>query len=122
METTVDILIVFHVFIAVVIIALVLVQHGKGAAAGAAFGGGSSTTMFGSQGAMPFLMKLTGLLVALFFATSLTLTHLNFLKGKPATNTSVTSTSKISAPKAKQSDNIEFPSMNVPSQKVNSTK
>ncbi len=71
-----QIIIVIHVIVAVMLIGLVLVQHGKGADVGAAFGSGSSNTMFGSQGALPFLMKVTALLAALFFATSLTMSYL----------------------------------------------
>ena len=62
-----SIILTLHVLIALSILALVLMQHGKGADIGATFGSGASNTMFGSQGAMPFLMKLTMLLAALFF-------------------------------------------------------
>ncbi|RKQ95799.1 protein translocase SecG subunit [Kushneria sinocarnis] len=64
-------LILVHLLLAVSLIALVLIQQGKGAEAGAAFGGGASQTVFGSQGSTSFLAKLTGVLAALFFATSL---------------------------------------------------
>lgn len=65
-----------HVFIAVLLIALVLIQHGKGADIGAAFGSGASNTVFGSQGSGSFLFKLTGSLAIGFFVTSLTLSYL----------------------------------------------
>ena len=66
------ILLSLHVLFAVAIIALVLLQQGKGADAGAAFGGGgASQTVFGSQGSGNFLTKSTSLIAALFFATSL---------------------------------------------------
>ena len=65
-----------HVFIAVLLIALVLIQHGKGADIGAAFGSGASNTVFGSQGSGGFLFKLTGALAIGFFVTSLTLSYL----------------------------------------------
>ncbi len=65
-----------HVFIAVLLIALVLIQHGKGADIGAAFGSGASNTVFGSQGSGGFLFKLTGGLAIGFFVTSLTLSYL----------------------------------------------
>jgi preprotein translocase subunit SecG len=71
-----SIILTLHVLIALSILALVLMQHGKGADIGATFGSGASNTMFGSQGAMPFLMKLTMLLAALFFSTSLGLTYM----------------------------------------------
>ncbi len=70
MET---IFIVLHVTVAVAMIVIVLLQQGKGADAGSSFGSGSSNTLFGSLGAMPFLTKLTAALAAVFFVTSLTL-------------------------------------------------
>lgn len=72
-----QLILILHVLVAVSIVALVLVQHGKGADAGAAFGSGSANTMFGSAGHMPFLMKLTGFLAAIFFVTSLSLSYLS---------------------------------------------
>lgn len=69
-------LLVIHVFICVVLIGLILVQQGKGAEMGAAFGSGASQTLFGSQGSGAFLLKITGLCAALFFATSLALGYL----------------------------------------------
>ncbi|ANF59399.1 preprotein translocase subunit SecG [Halotalea alkalilenta] len=59
-----------HVLLAISLVALVLLQQGKGAEAGAAFGGGASQTVFGSRGSSSFLAKLTGVLAAVFFATS----------------------------------------------------
>jgi len=64
------IVMVVHVLLAVSLIALVLIQHGKGADMGAAFGSGASATVFGARGSASFLTKLTTLLAALFFATS----------------------------------------------------
>ena len=68
-----NILLTGHIIVAIIIIILILVQHGKGADMGAAFGSGSSQTVFGSKGAAPFLMKLTGFLAAVFFVTSLSM-------------------------------------------------
>ncbi|GHE20956.1 preprotein translocase subunit SecG [Halomonas urumqiensis] len=62
-----------HVAIAIALVALILLQQGKGAEAGAAFGGGASQTVFGSRGTGGFLAKFTAVLAASFFATSLTL-------------------------------------------------
>ncbi|GHB12129.1 preprotein translocase subunit SecG [Salinicola rhizosphaerae] len=64
-----------HVLAAIALVVLVLLQQGKGAEAGAAFGGGSSQTVFGSQGSGGFMSKLTGGLAALFFVTSLALAY-----------------------------------------------
>lgn len=66
---------VAHVVIAVALIALVLLQQGKGADAGAAFGSGASSTMFGSQGSASFLSRTTAILATVFFLTSLTLAY-----------------------------------------------
>lgn len=68
-------ILMIHVAIAIALVVLVLLQQGKGAEAGAAFGGGGSQTVFGSQGSGGFLAKLTGVLAAAFFATSLTLAY-----------------------------------------------
>jgi preprotein translocase subunit SecG len=65
-----------HTLICIGLIVLILIQHGKGADVGATFGGGASQTIFGSQGSGSFLLKITGLLAALFFVTSLILTYM----------------------------------------------
>jgi len=67
------ILIVAHLFIALGLVGLVLMQHGKGADAGAAFGGGASSSVFGSRGSGSFLSRATALLATAFFVTSLTM-------------------------------------------------
>ena len=64
---------VVHIILAILMIGLILVQHGKGADAGASFGGGGAATVFGASGSGNFLTRLTAILTALFFATSLTL-------------------------------------------------
>lgn len=68
-----QLLLIIHILIAISIVGLVLLQHGKGADVGAAFGSGASNTVFGSQGTGGFLFKLTGGLVLAFFATSVLL-------------------------------------------------
>lgn len=78
---------VLHVFVAVGLVTLVLIQHGKGADAGAAFGSGASATVFGSQGSATFLSRVTAGLAALFFITSLTLAY---MAGSREAPTSVT--------------------------------
>ena len=65
------VLVVVHLFLALGVIGLVLMQHGKGADAGAAFGSGSSGTVFGAQGSANFLSRATAILATLFFVTSL---------------------------------------------------
>lgn len=71
-----QLILMIHVMVAVTVIGLVLIQHGKGADIGAAFGSGASNTLFGSQGTGGFLFKLTGGLAMVFFVTSLTLSYL----------------------------------------------
>lgn len=70
------VLLIFHVMIALGLIGFVLMQHGKGADAGAAFGSGSSATVFGARGAANFLSRTTAILAALFFVTSLAMAYL----------------------------------------------
>lgn len=67
---------VVHIITAVVLVGLVLVQHGKGADMGAAFGTGSAGSLFGSSGSANFLSRSTKYAAAIFFATSLSLTYL----------------------------------------------
>jgi len=64
---------VVHVLAALGLIGLVLIQHGKGADAGASFGGGGSQTVFGSAGSANFLTRATALLAVVFFVTSMAL-------------------------------------------------
>ncbi|MDR3442194.1 MAG: preprotein translocase subunit SecG [Legionella sp.] len=71
-----QLILMIHMVVAVVLIGLVLIQHGKGADIGAAFGSGASNTLFGSQGTGNFLFKLTGGLAMTFFVTSLLLSYL----------------------------------------------
>ncbi len=66
---------VLHILAAIGIVVLVLLQHGKGADMGAAFGSGSAGSLFGSAGAANFLSRTTAVLAAVFFATSLGLTY-----------------------------------------------
>ncbi|MDS4020721.1 MAG: preprotein translocase subunit SecG [Candidatus Competibacter sp.] len=68
-------ILVAHVVVAVALIALVLLQQGKGADAGAAFGSGASATMFGSRGSASFLSRTTAALATAFFLSSLTLAY-----------------------------------------------
>ncbi|SEG14409.1 preprotein translocase subunit SecG [Nitrosomonas ureae] len=64
-----------HVSLAIVLIVLVLLQHGKGADMGAAFGSGSAGSLFGASGSATFLSRATSFVAAMFFVTSLSLTY-----------------------------------------------
>ena len=73
-------LLAIHILVALAVIGLVLIQHGKGADAGAAFGagaaGGASGSVFGAQGASNFLSRSTAILATIFFLTSLSMAYL----------------------------------------------
>lgn len=77
-----SVILVVHILAAMGIIGLVLIQHGKGADMGAAFGGGSSGSLFGATGSANFLSRTTAILAAVFFLTSLTLAYLSANKPK----------------------------------------
>ncbi|MFP4278386.1 MAG: preprotein translocase subunit SecG [Halochromatium sp.] len=77
------ILTVLHLVLAIGIITLVLLQHGKGADAGAAFGSGASSTVFGAQGSGSFLSRSTAILAILFFLTSIVLAYFAARVGEP---------------------------------------
>jgi len=79
-----QIIIIGHMVVGLAVIGLVLIQHGKGADAGAAFGSGSSGTVFGAQGSASFLSRTTGVLAAVFFSTSLALAVLSGNVGNDA--------------------------------------
>ena len=82
MEMWINIVIGFHVLVALVIIGLVLLQHGKGADMGSGFGGGSSGSLFGATGSANFLSRATAVLATVFFLTSLGLAYLATNKPK----------------------------------------
>ena len=70
-----SILLIVHVIAALGLVSLVLLQQGKGADAGAAFGSGASATVFGSQGSASFLTRSTAILATVFFITSMSLAY-----------------------------------------------
>lgn len=94
-----------QVIIAVALVALVLLQHGKGADAGAAFGSGASATVFGARGSANFLSRATGILAALFFINSLLLSSKLIIPdaGPPA------SVAEQIAPQNNNLDGVEEP-------------
>jgi preprotein translocase subunit SecG len=76
------VILVVHVLAALGVIGLVLLQHGKGADVGAAFGSGSSGSLFGATGSANFLSRTTSILAAVFFISSLGLAYIANLKPK----------------------------------------
>lgn len=77
MET---LLLVIHVLAALALVGLVLLQHGKGADVGAAFGSGASGSLFGASGSANFLSRTTAIIAVVFFVTSLGLTYFSTRK------------------------------------------
>jgi len=72
-----QLVLIFHILFAIILICLVLLQQGQGASTGSSFGAGASQTVFGSRGSGSFLLKFTFCLAILFLATSLVLTSLS---------------------------------------------
>lgn len=101
-----QLILVIHLFLAVAIIGLVLVQHGKGADAGAAFGSGASGTVFGSSGSGSFLTRLTTTLACLFAVTSVTLT---LIANKGARTVTLTEKLQSGAVQAETTEVPELP-------------
>ena len=81
MELWINVVVLLHVAVAVAIIGLVLLQHGKGADMGSGFGSGTSGSLFGASGSANFLSRTTAVLAAVFFASSLGLGY--FATQKP---------------------------------------
>ncbi len=95
METLV---LIVHVCAAAGVIGLVLLQHGKGADMGAAFGSGTSGSLFGASGSANFLSRATAMFVAVFFATSLTLAYMSGHRADSASVVKATLQSKTVDP------------------------
>ena len=83
MNIWMTLILIVHVLVALAIIGLVLLQHGKGADMGAAFGSGTSGSLFGAAGSANFLSRTTAILATVFFVTSLGLTYIGTLHGRP---------------------------------------
>ncbi len=89
-------LVITHVLVSVSLIGLVLIQHGKGADAGAAFGSGASGTVFGSRGSANFLSRATAWLAGAFFVISLALAYI--VHGRSSGGGSIVDAIPASAP------------------------
>ncbi len=107
-------LLVVHMLVAVTVCGLVLLQHGKGADMGAAFGSGSSGSLFGASGSANFLSRTTAVLAAVFFLSSLGLTYLGSQHGKPRDVMQQGVMSDVPAPKAADTPNKVQESIPVP--------
>lgn len=93
-------------------IGLILVQHGKGADMGAAFGSGGSGSLFGASGSANFLSRTTGILAALFFAATLMLAY--FGNAQPRTSSSVLEGIAATAPATPASGAAQIPGTTAP--------
>lgn len=96
MELLYPVLLAIQILVGVAIIGLVLIQHGKGADMGAAFGGGTSGSIFGASGSANFLSRTTAVLAAIFFLSSLGLSYVS--STLPASSGSVLDKHKGVAP------------------------
>jgi preprotein translocase subunit SecG len=110
MSVILNIILAIQMLTAVVMIGLILLQQGKGAEMGAAFGSGSSGSLFGASGGANFMSRTTGILAAVFFVCTLTLAYFGNLKqvpvgsvlesALPAATTSAPAASAVPAPAA----------------------
>ena len=96
-----------HILVALGVIGLVLMQHGKGADMGAAFGSGASGSLFGASGSANFLSRSTAVLATVFFITSLILAYV--AAGAPKSTGSVMQDGVQSAPVQKPAESPETP-------------
>src|SRR5882762_10195785 len=94
------VVLVAHLIIAAAVCGFVLMQHGKGADMGAAFGSGSSGSLFGAAGSANFLSRTTAVLATVFFLTSVGLTVFGTMHGKPQGGVMEQGVMEKAAPKA----------------------
>ncbi len=111
-----SILLTIDVLLAIGVIVLVLLQHGKGADAGAAFGSGASATVFGARGSASFLSHATALLATLFFVNSLGLAYI--VTHRPAESSVIEQLSKQPLPSTPMDDTVgSGPANDLPAEK-----
>ena len=103
------VVVVFHLLGALGVVALVLLQQGKGADAGASFGAGASNTVFGSQGSSTFLSKFTAILAAGFFITSLGLGYFAKEKAHQLAQAGLPDPAVLEVPKQQQPASDDVP-------------
>lgn len=115
-------ILLLHVFVAICVIALVLVQQGKGATMGAAFGSGASQTVFGSRGSGSFLFRITMSLIVIFFITSISLNYLASRAYKDAKVISLPISTSKQAPVTNPAANIPMNNSTAPATSPSSTE
>ena len=104
-----SVLVGVHVLTAAALIGFVLLQHGKGADMGAAFGSGSSGSLFGAAGSANFLSRTTAILATVFFLSSLGLTYFGATRTGPVDLMKQGATPTAPAPAAKESKGADVP-------------
>ena len=109
MENISSLLSVAQVLLSVSLIAMVLMQHGKGADAGAAFGSGASASVFGARGSGNFLSKATGIIATLFFIVSLSLAYVSSNREVPSSVTESVITIESEPQQVTTDDNLDLP-------------
>lgn len=122
MEYLFSVILVVHILAALGVIGLVLVQHGKGADMGAAFGSGASGSLFGATGSANFLSRTTAVLATVFFVTSLSLAYVassapkttgsvmqDTVESKPVSGSSSAAGDKAAAPLDAESKAKDIP-------------
>jgi preprotein translocase subunit SecG len=109
MENINSLLSIAQVLLSVSLIALVLMQHGKGADAGAAFGSGASASVFGARGSGNFLSKATGILATLFFIVCMSLAYVSSNREGPSSVTQSVTEIGIEPQQATSGENLDLP-------------
>ena len=109
MENINSILTITQVLLSIALIALILMQHGKGADAGAAFGSGASASVFGARGSGNFLSKTTGFLATLFFCVCLSLAYVTSNRQIPDSITDSVTTIETEQQLPATSENSDLP-------------
>lgn len=112
MNVVLTVVLAVQMISALVMIGLILVQHGKGADMGAAFGSGGSGSLFGATGSANFLSRTTGIMAALFFACTLLLAY--FGNAQPRTGTSVLEGAAVTVPAPAATGAAQIPGTTAP--------
>jgi preprotein translocase subunit SecG len=100
MNLMLNLVVALQIIAALVMIGLVLIQHGKGADMGASFGSGASGSLFGATGSANFMSRSTAVCAAIFFACTLALAYFSNDRGRPTSGTSVLDRPTMVAPPA----------------------
>ena len=114
MHWVLSLVLVLQMLTALVMIGLVLIQHGKGADMGASFGSGASGSLFGATGSANFLSRSTAVCAAIFFVCTLALAYYGNERGRPSEGTSVLERPAMAAPPASAAASAAAPTGQIP--------